>query len=87
MYDNVFAKFLSFPYWPVKITSIEGSGANVEFSDGSTSGTGGRVPMSRILPFKKESAQKIFNSTKFKPGKNSAVEFKKACAQFGLKIK
>ena len=82
----VFAKYLSFPYWPAKIISYEGSGVNVQFVDGSTSGTGGGVKMDKILPFSEESAKTIIKTTKFKSGKNSLREFKKACAMFDLEI-
>ena len=84
--DNarVFAKFISFPYWPAKVISTEGSGVNVQFPDGSTSGSGGAVRKDRILPFDKKSAESIVRSTKFKSGNHSLREFKKACEKFGL---
>ena len=81
---RVFVKFLSFPYWPAKVISTEGSGVNVQFPDGSNSGSGGAVRKDRILPFDKKSAESIVKTTKFKSGNHSLREFKKACEKFGL---
>ena len=86
--DNpcVFAKFICFPYWPAKVISKEGSGVNVLFPDGSTSGSGGAVRHDKILPFDKKSAESIVKMTRFKSGHHSIKEFKKACEKFGLQI-
>jgi hypothetical protein len=82
----VFAKFISFPYWPAQVVSKEGSGVNVQFPDGSTSGLGGAVRHDKILPFNKKSAEAIIKMTKFKSGHHSLKEFKKDCLKFGLEI-
>ena len=84
--EHVFAKFTSFPFWPAMVISKETSGINVQFPDGSTSGSGGAVSYDKILPFDKKSAEVIIKSTKFKSGNHSLREFKKACEQFGLEI-
>ena len=38
--EHVFAKFISFPFWPAMVISKENSGINVQFP---TSGSGGAV--------------------------------------------
>ena len=58
----------------------------MEFSDGSTSGSGGAISLAKMMPFTKESAEKIMKSSKFKSGKHSVVAFIKACASLGLKL-
>ena len=82
-YFQVFAKFLSFPYWPAVITSREGAGVNVQFSDGSTSGSGGAIAVEKLLSFTKENAVMILKTNKFKSGRNSRSEFNKACSSLG----
>ena len=58
----------------------------MEFSDGSTIGSGDAISLEKMMSFTKESAEKIMKSSKFKSEKHSVVAFIKACASLGLKL-
>ena len=44
------------------------------------------VALGKLLPFTEESANKIIKTTRFKSGKHSLFEFRKACSALGLKL-
>ena len=58
----------------------------LQFSDGSTSGSGGAVRQDKILDFNKKNALSVIKITKFKSENHSLRDFKKSCLKLGLEI-